>query len=76
MEERCKLPTVERTATGELAEKQLHVKEGHANDDESYGIGDEERAPAVPVAQVWEPPDVAQSHCVSGFERLLAEFAD
>ena len=47
----------------ELAEYELHVEEGEGPDPQHHGVGDQEGAAPVLVAEVGEPPHVGQVHC-------------
>ena len=46
----------------ELAEDELHVEEGEGSETQHHGVGDQEGAAPVLVAEVGEPPHVGQVH--------------
>ncbi len=50
-----------RAQTGVLAQGDLQEEAGDADEEEHDGVGDEEGAAAVLVAQVRESPDVSQA---------------
>ena len=65
-EDGCELPAGERSGATELSERQFHVEQRNADEDKHDGVRYEKRSTAVAIAQVWEPPDVAQTHRVAG----------
>ena len=64
-EDWSELPASERTRATELSQRQFHVEQWythkHQHDDERY----EKRSSAVTIAQVREPPHVAQTHRIA-----------
>ena len=60
MEERAHFPDGDRSLVAELAGAHLEEEHGEAHEDQGDDVGDEEGAAAVPVAEVGEPPDVAE----------------
>ena len=45
-----------------LAEDELHVEEGEGAKHQHHGVGDQEGAPTILIAEVGEPPHVGQVH--------------
>ena len=46
----------------ELAEDELHIEEGEGAQPQHHGVGDQEGAPTILIAEVGEPPHVGQVH--------------
>ena len=65
-DDRRKLPASERSRATELSESHFRVEERDSDEDEHDGVRNEERAAAVTIAQVREPPHVAQTNSVPG----------
>ena len=70
-EDGCKLPASERSGAAELAQSEFHVEERDSDEDEHYGVRNEERAAAVTIAQVRKPPHVTQTHGIPARRRYI-----
>jgi len=64
-EDGSELPAREWSRAAVLSESQLHVEERNADKDQHDGVRYEKRSAAVTIAQVREPPHVAQTHRIA-----------
>ena len=64
-EDGSELPAREWSRAAVLSESQLHIEQWNADKDQHDGVRYEKRSAAVTIAQVREPPHVAQTHRIA-----------